>query len=295
MVLIDNTDLANGYATPFPWNRVQIYISRPALDSVLNNFDDWLRLVFTHEYTHTLNLDTINGIPAITRIVPGRCCFPNIFQPIWLIEGNAVYHESEKKSFGRNNSTYTHMIMRTEVYSDSLKSINQASHYPRVWPQGRIPYLYGGLFIQYLEDRYGKGKAAEVFIENSDNLIPYLINMNADDVYGKSFISLWNEWILYIKKRYGLEIDRIKSQGLTKYSIVSNPENNSLLPVFSPDGKSLFYVSLSARKKGKLIRYELDSGRKTELCRVNSPSSLSLSDTQSVGRKSSGLRSDSHS
>ncbi len=113
-------------------------------------------------------------MPLAGRYILGRfpLFFPNIFLPVWTLEGNAVYHESKDSKFGRNNSTYADMIMRTEAAYDGLKSIDKASHFPREWPMGNVPYLYGGLFVQYLERTYGTGSFAAYMHENADNIIP---------------------------------------------------------------------------------------------------------------------------
>ena len=47
----------------------------------LTAYDDWLRLVITHEYTHVLQLDMVNGGPETVQKVLGRIYFPNMFQP----------------------------------------------------------------------------------------------------------------------------------------------------------------------------------------------------------------------
>ncbi len=99
VVLADCTDSANGYSTPFPVNKMVLYVSRPEPDSVLNNYNDWLTMIFYHEYTHTLNLDMVSGCCSGTRVFPGRIWFPSIFQPVWLLEGNAVYHESRSTAW----------------------------------------------------------------------------------------------------------------------------------------------------------------------------------------------------
>ena len=59
LILADHVDLSNGSATPFPSNRVEIYVTAPGGDpaSPINNYDDWLNLVITHELTHILHLD----------------------------------------------------------------------------------------------------------------------------------------------------------------------------------------------------------------------------------------------
>ncbi len=282
VILVDNMDLANGFATPVPFSRVQIYLCRPELDSVLNNFYDWLELVFVHEYTHILNIDTIHGLPAVSRYTCGRICFPNLFLPIWIIEGNAVYNESRNSIYGRNNSTYTDMVMRIELLSNNFKTIYESSHYPRSWPVGHVPYLYGGLFVEFLEKKYGRNSFAEIFIENSDNIIPFLVNKNARDVYGDSFIPLWEEWKEFIKIKYRHQVSELKAEGLTRYRRMTKSGLNTNLPRFSRDGQSIYYIRLTNYSNPALMRYSLKSGKITELCRVHYPSSISVTNSGEV-------------
>lgn len=277
VVLVDNMDLANGFAMPMPYNRVQIFISRPELDSVLNNFSDWMEMAFVHEYTHVLNIDTIYGIPAASRYTCGRICFPNLFLPTWITEGNAVYHESHGAIYGRNNSSYTDMVMRVELLSKNFKSIYESSHFPRRWPAGYVPYLYGGLFVEYLEKKYGRDSFAEIFIENSDNILPFLIPKNAKDVYRESFITLWDEWEEFISIRYRNQISELRAEGLTPYIKLTESGLNTNLPRFSADGSSLYYVRLTDYDKPALMRYSLKDGSTAELCAVQYPNSLSVS------------------
>ena len=51
VILVDQTDLSNGWATPVPYNLIEIAAAGPRADSIIGNTRDWLRLVFTHEYT----------------------------------------------------------------------------------------------------------------------------------------------------------------------------------------------------------------------------------------------------
>ena len=50
IVLTDNVDRANGFATPFPYNKVNLYAVRPDMASTLSYFKDWLRVLLVHEY-----------------------------------------------------------------------------------------------------------------------------------------------------------------------------------------------------------------------------------------------------
>ncbi len=277
VILVDNTDSANGFSTPYPFNRVQIFVTRPELDSVLNNFGDWLDLVFTHEYTHTLNLDEINGLPSVTRYTLGRACFPNIFLPIWMTEGNAVYSESRLAPFGRNNSTYTDMIMRMEYTDGNFKSITEASHFPRRWPTGSVPYLYGGLFVDYLEKKYGSGRFSAVMEENSDNVIPFLVNKNANDVYGDNFLRLWKEWESYLKIYYSRQMEQIGSHKLTGTRAISSSGYTTYLPRFSRDGGSIYYARITNYSEPALMSFDLKSGKTVKVCAIHSPNSISTS------------------
>ncbi|MCP4133470.1 MAG: BamA/TamA family outer membrane protein [bacterium] len=278
VVLIDNMYSANGFALPFPYNRIQIYIKRPEPHTALHNYDKWLEQIFTHEYTHTLNSDIISGVPALSRYTLGRVCFPNLFIPTWMLEGSAVHYESKGHSFGRNNSSYANMIVRTEVLSGRFKPLSIASaRAPREWPRGKVPYLYGGLFIQFIEKKYGDNSFAKVFHENGDNIIPYLVNTNARDVYNKSFDELWKEWEEHITKKYTGEAERIKKNGLTKQKFLSAEENDSLLPRFARDGNSIYYIAMSNKHDDTLVQYDPGNGEKKELCSVRSPGSISES------------------
>jgi len=290
VILVDNRDLANGQASPFPVNRIEIIVSRPALDSILNNSIDSLEMVFRHEYTHILNMDTIGGCPSLTRYFPGRVWFPAIFQPIWQIEGNAVLHESRGTGMGRNNSNLTRMILRTEVESGNLKPISKSSVFPREWPMGRVPYLYGGLFVEYLENKYGRGSMAKVFQENADNVIPYLINKNAKDIYGRSFIDLWAEWEKYTIKKYTNEIIDIKKDGISKTFHISNPHNDSRFPRFSRDGRKLYYITRSSKKGYALVKYNFSDKKNKKLCRVFYPGSLSITSDSTLSVSYTHLR-----
>src|SRR6185295_3946298 len=81
VVLADQTELANGYATPLPYDTIVIYSVSPSGSEFV--FDDWLRLAFTHEFTHIVHLDRSEGWARIARGIFGRApyVFPNLFLP----------------------------------------------------------------------------------------------------------------------------------------------------------------------------------------------------------------------
>src|SRR4029079_13180888 len=61
VVLVYQTELSNGFATPLPYNTIVVTAAWPAGVESIGRTDDWLRLVFTHEFTHIVHLDPSEG------------------------------------------------------------------------------------------------------------------------------------------------------------------------------------------------------------------------------------------
>jgi len=114
LVVSDNVDFVNGYATPFPSNRIVVFAHPPTDASGLRNYDDWNALVVTHELTHIFHLDRSRGIWRFGQAIFGRnpLLFPNLYEPRWVLEGLAVYFESRLTGVGRLESSEHSMIAR---------------------------------------------------------------------------------------------------------------------------------------------------------------------------------------
>ena len=81
VVLADQTDLANGWATPLPYNTIVVNAVLAVGRRVHRHFDDWLRLVFTHEFTHIVHLDRSEGW-ARSRAIDLRTDAARVSQPV---------------------------------------------------------------------------------------------------------------------------------------------------------------------------------------------------------------------
>ena len=57
VILSDETDQPNGFATPIFFNRTVLYLAPPTSINTLEDFDDWLSTLIFHEYTHIVHLD----------------------------------------------------------------------------------------------------------------------------------------------------------------------------------------------------------------------------------------------
>lgn len=111
-------------------------------------------------------------------------------------EGMAVYEESLlDDKYGRNNSDYASMILRTSVFEDTFPSIDQANGSTQHFPGGSGPYLFGGKFFDWLADTYGEDRMYKYQEEYSSSMWLYAVNSKARRVYGK-IPELWDEFAI---------------------------------------------------------------------------------------------------
>ncbi|HYR27085.1 MAG TPA: BamA/TamA family outer membrane protein [Thermoanaerobaculia bacterium] len=197
LIVTDHVDVSNGSVTPFPRNRIVVYVSAPGGDpsSPIAYYDDWLELVIVHEYAHILHLDQARGLSRPLRAILGRnpIGFPNEWAPYWMIEGLATFYESELTEAGRVKGTFAEMVLRTAAIEDRWPSEAQASGLTARWPGGAARYLFGSKFLAWLAERYGSDAVARYFNEYSSRII-YQVNDSARKVFGKSIRRLWQEW-----------------------------------------------------------------------------------------------------
>ena len=176
IMLRDWYDSVNGWASPLPRNTIAVYPVGPGLSELELTFtDDWLRLLITHEYVHILTMDMAGGVPGLFRKIFGRsmATVPNAFMPLWIIEGYAVYHETKHTRGGRARGPYFDMILRAASLDGKFNTISQAQSGIDSWPSA-IQYIYGGMFCQYLADRFGEDRLLEIYRRQSRVIGPVL-------------------------------------------------------------------------------------------------------------------------
>ena len=195
VILVDQNDQSNGWATPLPYNTIEISAAAPAADSGIGNVDDWLRLVFTHEYVHIVHLSRAHGWIGGLRRVLGRqpLLYPNLYAPIWQIEGIATWQESAQTGGGRIPAGDFRLFLERAAGEKRLLPLDRASSRLVRWPSGNAPYLYGGYFHQYLSDRYGAESLRRLTDETSRRL-PYFGSRAFKKVFGKSLGDLWRDF-----------------------------------------------------------------------------------------------------
>ncbi len=215
IIVSDEWDLSNGFATVFPRTRFTIYVTAPDEISSLEDHNGWLQALITHEYLHIIHLDKVSGLPATLQNVFGRhpWLFPNVYQPRWLIEGIATHIETDvQQGIGRGQSSLFDMMMRMEVVN-GIKPVEQINQPLASWPLGHAPYLYGVQYYQYINDRYGDKKVKELVANYSDNLIPFRLNSTSVQTFGKDLPQMWAEFSLNTNNKYQTQINAIQQQG----------------------------------------------------------------------------------
>lgn len=197
---------ANGFMDP--WQpTIHVYAGMPTAPQSMENW--WA--VGVHEYTHALHMMNVGGKPAILKKYLGNAMQPNIQSPLWLIEGIAVYSESQLSAHqGRLNDGFFDACIAACAQEDKLPSIKEATNYPTDKFPRDNSYLFGSAFMRYLSVTYGEDKFARFFTLNGASVSSFSslirpddgIDNSAREVYGKTLPQLWDDWRIYEKRHH---------------------------------------------------------------------------------------------
>ena len=221
ITLNDDTDDANGLATSIPYKYIFAFGAPPGSLDELNDFDDYVKLLITHEFTHVVHLDTmLSPCALLVNTILGRTFAPNLSEPTWFIEGMAVLMESRQTTAGRLRSSFFDMHLRVPYLEGRLFTIDQISAVPLAYPGGTAAYLYGSNLLRYIEDRYGPAKIQEISHRYADTCIPGALNRTVAETVGQGYVGLfgpglWDDWRRSIAHRYTLEAEEARRRPLT--------------------------------------------------------------------------------
>ena len=194
VVLADQADLSNGFATVVPWNAIVIYAAPPSGADTIGNTDDWLDYVFTHEYAHVLHLDRSRGWARIARGIFGRSAvaFPNLSLPLWHIEGLATLTESAEGE-GRLHGGDFRAVVDVAARAGAFEPLDRVNGGLVDWPSGQGWYAYGARFHEYLLREYGRDRLVALS-ERTAGRLPFVTAGAFRAVYGKSLGDLWQDF-----------------------------------------------------------------------------------------------------
>ncbi|MCG6938005.1 MAG: hypothetical protein LJE83_07505 [Gammaproteobacteria bacterium] len=279
VIVSDEIDQPNGFATPIYFNRTVIYLAPPTGIDTLEDFDDWLSTLILHEYAHIVHLDKSAGSPEYLKNIIGRffLLFPNLFQPGWIIEGVATLKETNiERAIGRGQSTMFASMMREEV-ANGLQPVSHVNLPVNTWPAGNTRYLYGVYFMEFLVQTYGEDKLNAWIEEYSNNLLPYFINTNAEQVLGKDLTSLWHDFEQWLNEKFQPQIKAIEARGIRKGVRLSADayRTGPVRAAATDSGDEIYYVRNNGYRRASLVRIDPD-GHSEELIDLNNGADLDL-------------------
>lgn len=196
IVVADNLDVSNGYATFFPSNRIVIY-ARPTVDAnSLKFIDDWIDLVVVHELAHIFHLDRTRGLWRVGQALFGRnpFLFPGAYSPSWLAEGLAVHYESKITGAGRVYGAEFGAIARAHELGGDPPKVNELSAASPVYPMGNMAYTYGTPLLRKAASNAGPTAMRDYVDITAGRTIPFLLNTNARRAFGIGFDSAFALW-----------------------------------------------------------------------------------------------------
>jgi hypothetical protein len=249
VVLLDDTDGANGFANVLPRNAITLFATAPTGPASLNDHDDWLYGLVAHEYSHILHLDTIVGLPYAYNKVFGKTWSPNQVMPRWIIEGLATYEESKRSAGGRTRSTQFEAALRVPVLEGDVMRLDQLTGAPRKYPRGNAAYLYGSHFLKYVFDRFGDDTAREMSHASAEYFLPFAINRQIHKATGHTFEALYTDWQGHMRDKYALQAEAVDRRGRRDGHNLTRSSENNLAPQYTADGKDLYWLQGDGYRK----------------------------------------------
>ncbi len=299
VVVRSDTDVPNGFATVFPFNRLTIHAVPFNAPSFIGEYDNWIRTLAYHELTHIIANDTTTGIFKTGRKIFGSAAKINPYQPQWLIEGLAVYYETLRSTYGRGRSTLVDMILRTAAQNDLLVAdspksrarflnddppphlsllkitLDRLNDGSPVWPHFQTPYIYGYVINEMMAELGDDETPAKVSKKNSSR-VPFFPNVAVERTLGKSYEQIWQQVVSRIRGQSQRDLDEINAQGSTEIERLTSVGRFSSGPVLSKTTGDLFFVRDSYTDGSGLSEFSLVDKRAKTLSHWRWPGGMRL-------------------
>lgn len=273
VLINDYDDFANGYAAYYD-NKISLWA--PNLDTELRGTHDWIRNVFTHEFSHMIQLQTskkLGNVPAIyfqftdyekekrKDVVSG---FPNVLAsygvpmniiPGWFAEGVAQNQDPQKHHHDFWDANRD-MVLRERILTGNEFSYSKLSDFgDKSSHEAETVYNTGFAYVKYMFDRFGHDITSKISKEMSRPFV-FSFEQGIENVTGvEDAESLYVHWIDSLRTDYKDKTDLI-SKNLVEGDSISDGAFVNSIPRYSPDGKYLAYQS--SLKQGEVTFYRRD-------------------------------------
>lgn len=175
---------ANGSATVFPRNSIELQTFPPLGKSHLNGKGDWVKGLVLHEVVHILHLDQTDGWMDVLRSIFGSFAKLGGIIPRWFSEGLAVWAETEFTLGGRLrsklNNFETNSVWLDKNFCKEIDCISNPGHYPSY----SLSYWIGGQFLEWIEEQ--KAGTLRCLVQTHSSAIPLFINQTFETCTGSN-------------------------------------------------------------------------------------------------------------
>lgn len=271
IVLTDTYDDANGSTSTSYYGKIALYVVPPSGESSLAEYDDWLRMLFVHEYTHMLHRDQHRVPFSILRWTLGNFGYgsPNIFQPRWMAEAYSIRNETKFTTGGRLRSTYVDMYFREDVLSNNFHWLGDGSDGLVEWPGGNYHYYYGSWFVDFYDQENGPESWREYNSCWSTGIclpalpcggLSLLSWVKTGSTLGYHY-DRWHEWLI---DRYSRQLGFINANPLTRPQQITDSGFNTTRPRFDDNGL-LAYSESQPYRHSRLVLLDESFGERDEV------------------------------
>jgi WD40-like Beta Propeller Repeat len=230
---------ANGIAYPFLDRPVMVlWTSPPEAESGIGDYDEWMDLVTTHEMAHIVHLTRPRNRPGfLERLLPLPVGPVLWNSPRWLAEGYATVVEGALTGSGRPRSSFRAMVLRQFAIEGKLPSYGALSS-TSGWLGGSMAYLAGSAYLEWLEEREGKGSLQKLWKR--------MASRRGGD-FGTAFRAIFGRSPADLYDRFRAEVTanaidvekNLRASGLAEGELWQRLEGGTVSPQVSPDGSKL--------------------------------------------------------
>lgn len=249
-------DFANGMA--IPRDVMKIWINPLFLSTRVDQ--DWLKNLVTHELTHILQTEATFGFTYWMQKLTGASTVlglpPNIFYPLWYLEGAAQYG-STRQGYDQIDRK-RQMVFEQHINSDKFYTSAELD-WMRSNLAGEALYNFGFGFFDYLMRTYGEKKFLQ--LQQVHNSLYFLgLDNTIRIVYHKKLSELVAEW----KKELRI-LFPVREQPAAK-TIAAKPALSEWKePIVTPDRSVIFLQIDQNRPEQQIKQWNPSTGLQTVL------------------------------
>ncbi|UCE17527.1 MAG: PD40 domain-containing protein [Gemmatimonadota bacterium] len=260
LIFRDDDDYANGITYYYDH---KIVIWATSMDYELRGTSDWLWNVITHEFTHMVSLNAARKIyrqipafyfqyidyqeekrPDVFIGYPNRLVsypFAMTVVPMWFAEGMAQC-QAPSCSYDCWDS-HRDMILRMAVLEGNMLSYDEMCVFGKSGLGNEQVYDHGYGLARYILDAYGPESLGKIC-----RAMRPLHRINFDGatkrVLGKTGEDLYQEWVVKMRDTYEA-VRRERGEPQIEGEMLTTTDDGylNIHPCWSPDGKSLVYLS----------------------------------------------------